>query len=460
MRYVDFKVTEMAMVKTARDSSVSGYIDGINKKLAGATDKERTFYVGSQQDPNKIFTADAGQKPIKHLGDEITGKGKNHLGKDATSVVAGTLYKSNEIKGESEGNLKFNRGEVSEGYHAIAAFVRLIARPTQDITLDQVTSYIPKLKNNQVFTLKRNETDNKDLADMFSVTIALKPESWRYFQNFAVLKDPEFGSYVKDIIDDANEETGRRADVYANNNKYDEVRVIGDGVSGEQERKTDIEFENETEKKYRGYSIKAGTTKQIHQVGGGAIKDGPKGKAATPEERYNILQDELFGVHGFARIADISPVKDEFLKFVGSDQQPEGRLKAQEIAYREAADSMNNFLTTDNDEKNFLKTFIKALKWWKNRGDDNVLLKQFTGKGTIILDAKRLDKMQDAGLNIMASYDDTKTRPGIKIYDKTSGKVLINLRTYYSDGYLRNYIEKGPLYIQLTNIAKPKKKSK
>ena len=66
MRYVDFKITEMAMVKAARDSSVPGYIDGINKKLAGATDKERTFYVGTQKDPNKIFTADAGQKPIKH----------------------------------------------------------------------------------------------------------------------------------------------------------------------------------------------------------------------------------------------------------------------------------------------------------------------------------------------------------------------------------------------------------
>ena len=131
-------------------------------------------------------------------------------------------------------------------------------------------------------------------------------------------------------------------------------------------------------------------------------------------------------------------------------------LKAQEVAYRQAVDSMNEFMTTDNDEKAFLKTFIKALKWWKNRGDDNVLLKQFTGKGTIILDAKKLDKMQDAGLNLMATYDDTKKRPGIKIYDATSGKTLINLRTYFSDGYLRNYIEKGSLYVQLTNIAKSK----
>lgn len=456
MRYVDFKIAEMAMVKTSSDASVSGYIDGINSKLAGATDKERTFYVGASKDPNKVFTASPGQKPIKHLGDVIIGKGKDHLGKDATSVVAGNLFKSNEIKGETEDQLKFNRGEVAEGYHAIAAFVRLIARPTKDITLDQIRTFIPKLKNNQTFTLKRNETDNPDLADMFSVTIALKPGSWEYFQNFAVLKDKKFASYVKDIVDDANEETGRRADVYANNNKYDEVRVIGDGVSGEQERKTDIEFENETEKKYRGYSIKAGETSQIHQVGGGAIKDGPKGKKATPEERYNILQDELFGVHGFARIADISPVKDEFLKLVGSEKQPEGMLKAQEVAYRQAVDSMNEFMTTDNDEKAFLKTFIKALKWWKNRGDDNVLLKQFTGKGTIILDAKKLDKMQDAGLNLMATYDDTKKRPGIKIYDATSGKTLINLRTYFSDGYLRNYIEKGSLYVQLTNIAKSK----
>jgi hypothetical protein len=455
MRYAQFKITEMAMVKSARDSSVSGYIDGINSKLAGATDKDRTFYVGASEDPNKVFTANPGQKPIKHLGDLITGKGKDHLGKDVTSVPAGNLFKSNEIKGETEDKLKFNRGEVSEGYHAIAAFVRLIARPTKDITLDQIRTFIPKLKNNQIFTLKRNETENPDLADMFSVTIALKPGSWKYFQNFAVLEDKDFASYVKDIIDDANDETGRRADVYANNNKYDEVRVIGDGVSGEQERKTDIEFENETEKKYRGYSIKAGQTSQIHQVGGGAVKDSNTSKAATPEQRYNILNDDLFGVHGYAKIADISSIKDKFIEMASSKKQPAGRLKAQEIAYREAVDSINKSLTTDNDEKAFLNTFVKALKWWKNRGDDDVLLKQFTGKGTIILDAKRLDKMQDAGLNLMAEYDEKKTRPQINIVDQTSGKKLVGIRTYYSDGYLRNYIEKGPLYVQLTNIAKP-----
>ena len=75
MRYTEFKINEMSMVKSARDSSVSGYIDGINSKLAGATDKDRTFYVGASEDPNKVFTANPGQKPIKHLGDLITGKG-------------------------------------------------------------------------------------------------------------------------------------------------------------------------------------------------------------------------------------------------------------------------------------------------------------------------------------------------------------------------------------------------
>ena len=33
------------------------------------------------------------------------------------------------------------------------------------------------------------------------------------------------------------------------------------------ETKTDINFDNETERKYKGYSIKAGSTGQLHQVG-------------------------------------------------------------------------------------------------------------------------------------------------------------------------------------------------
>ena len=372
-----------------------------------------------------------------------------------TSALAKTAEFGGQSSNETEGSsIKFNRGEVVEGFHALAAFVRLQARPTRDITLDEVIKWIPKIQNGQTFKLPVQDAENKEVADEFHVTISLKPGTWDAFtQATQILQDKELAKYVKNVIEDANDETGRRADVYATNGKYDLVRVVGDGVSGENETKTDINFENETEDKHRGYSIKAGTTKQLHQVGGGGVKGA---KAASPEERFRLLQDELFGVHGRARLADISSAKAEYLK-IARDESVQGRLKAQAIAYQAAVNSFNQNLTSDDDEKVFVKTFAKALKFWLARDDDSILLKQFSGKGTWILDPRRFDQLHDKGLDLVAEYIG-KANPEIVIKDKTSGSMLIRFRTYKSsDGYMRNYIEKGDLFKELTDIKKIKK---
>lgn len=380
---------------------------------------------------------------------------------DGGAILSSKLAKTAEFGGQAAGaegeSIKFNRGEVVEGYHALAAFVRLQARPSRDITLEEVIGWIPKIKNGITYKLPVKDAENKEIADEFHVTISLKPGTWAAFTKpKEVLKDRELLKYVKDVVADANDETGKRADVYATNGRYDLVRVVGDGVSGETETKTDINFENETEKKYRGYSIKAGTTAQIHQVGGGAVKDSNKGKKATPEERYNILQDELFGVHGLARLADISSVKDQYLQ-LAQDESVQGRLKAQALAYQAAADSFNRHLDSDDEEKEFVKTFAKALKFFMVREDDNILLKQFSGKGTWILDPKRFDDLHDKGLDLIAEYVGSKANPEIVIKDKKSGLDMVTFRTYKaSSGYMRNYIEKGELFKELTNLKKAK----
>lgn len=450
MRFQEFKLTE-AILGASSPSSVPGYIEKVNQILAtpGAT---------IEMGPNggNMFQPNPGQK-ITDINSVIQGKGKNHLGKDATQVVAKTIFKG-AITGAAaadKGKVDFNRGEVAEGWHALAAFVRLIARPSRDITLEDVKKYIPNVENGKTYKLPVSDVENKELSDEFHVTISLKPKQWAAFkQPDEVLKDPEMSKIVKDIVLDANSETGRRADVYATNGKYDLVRVIGDGVSGETETKTDINFENETEKKFRGYSIKAGTTRQIHQVGGGAVKDSTKGKKATPEERYDILQDELFGVHGRARIADISKAKAEYLE-AAQDESIQGRLLAQETAYRAAVADINQKLQDDDDEKSFVRTLAVALKYFQSRDDDSILLKQFTGKGVYILDPKRFDTLHEKGLDLVAQYVDTKANPELEILDAKSNKVLITFRTYKSSsGYMRNYIEKGPLFVELTNLNK------
>jgi len=447
MRYRDFKIQE-AMLGASSPSSVPGYLQKLNQMLASG----QPIQMGKNGDFS--FTPAPGQN-ITDLNSVIKGQGQNHLGQDVGEVVVKNVYKS-AVTGAAaadKGKLDLNRGEVAEGWHALAAFVRLIARPTRDITLKDVIAFIPQIQNGKTLILKVKDAENKELADEFHVTISLKPKQWAAFTNpDEALKDGELAAIVKDVIDDANDETGRRADVYATNGKYDLVRVIGDGVSGETETKTDINFENETEKKYRGYSIKAGTTKQIHQVGGGSVKDSKGRFKATPEERYRILNDELFGVHGRARLADLKHVRKEYMR-AAQDESVKGRLLAQEIAYRGAVTSINTNLDSDTEEKDFVKTLGKALKYFMARDDDSILLKQFSGKGTFILDARRFDQLHDKGLDLAARYIDGKANPEFVIEDIKTGSMLIKFRTYKaSSGYMRNYIEKGDLFKELTNI--------
>lgn len=447
------KKNEAVLGPNPTSTSLPGYIQAINDILSSANPVLKMGSSGAH-----LFTANPGQA-VTTTSDVITGSGKDHMGKDAEQVVTKTLWKG-QLKSTSDTpsakQVVFNRGEVAEAYHALAAFVRFVARPTRDITLEEVVKWIPKLENGVTYDLKVTDAENKELADEFWVTVSLKPEQWSAFkQPEAVLADKAFAKIASDIVADANQETGRRADKYATNGRYDLVRVIGDGVSGETETKTDIEFENETEKKYRGYSIKVGSVKQIHQVGGGAISGARK---ASAEERYNILQDELFGVHGRFRIADISDARVAYMK-AAQDESVQGRLAAQEIGYKAAVESINNFIKTDDDEKKYVKLLAKAFKFFQARDDDRILLKQFTGtkKGTYILDPKRFDKLHKQGLNLVAVYDEAKENPEMAIIDQDSNKRLVTFRTYKTaDGYMRNYIEKGDLWKELTNIAKVK----
>lgn len=486
MRYSDFKLTEAALGGSTA-ASVPAYINAVNELLQKPDYK---FPLG-KDGTSGMFQALPGQQ-VADLKDQITGymiqdadqklsaaylqsiqnKRPDEIQSDLakmnptmlmkivdakiqtasdlaakelqtrkTQVKVSQLYKSKDIK-QASGFADMNKGEVSEGYHAAAAFARLIKRPSEDITPDDVKAVVDKLENGQTYVLKANEVDNP-IADEFHVTVSLKPQQWQAFKNHKTIA--ALGGIFNSIVQDANQETARFAEKYASNNRFDYVRVIGDGVSGETETKTDVKFENETEKKFAEYSLKVGTTKQIHQVGGGAIKGN---RAISMEARYDILQNELFGVHGIFQIADISAIKEKFLMANDPDS-------AQEMAYREAVNSLNEKLKGDDAEKSFLQGFARALKYWMVRNDDEIKLKQFTDKGTYVLDAKKLDNLhQRNDLDLVAQYKEDASNPKIIIGDRISKKALVSIRTYKtSSGYIRNYLEKEKLFTELTNIV-------
>jgi len=389
------------------------------------------------------FYPSPGQQ-IYTLDDEIKGR----INGEMRWVPASHIFKSDAIKnllsGKEAGTVNINKGELAEGYHAASAFARLIKRPLDNITVDDVLRVINRLENGKPLVLTEPEMVNKKIADRFELTIKLKPGSWDAF------KDPEtvikMGNIMDSIITDANHETSRFAERFATNEKYDVARVVGDGVSDETTKKTDVSFENERENKFRGFSLKT-LTKQVHQVGGGGI-GGDKKPPATPEQRFNILAHNLFAVDGRFPLADIEAIKPQFLKARSIE-------KMQVVAYQAAVKSLNANLQTDDQEKQFLKKLVEAMKYWMGKDDPNVQIKQFTDKGTFILDPNKIDSLLDSDqLDLVATISFSKRNlPTINIIDKVSGKGLVNIRTKQDEtGYLRNYIEKEKLWSELTMV--------
>jgi hypothetical protein len=417
------------------------YLGAINTVLRSLSPSELPLEPKTKQYPGVVsFIPDPDQQ-ISNLRDTLTGT----INGVKVTVPGSWIHKSDVIKNifsnKASTELVVNQGEVAEGYHATAAFARLIKRPSEPITIDDLTNLIPRLNNNTPLILNKNEVSSK-IADEFHLTIALKPGTWKAF------KDPRtvdlMGKILDSIIVDANAETSRFADRFASNQRFDVVKVVGDGVSEETTKKTDIRFENEAEKKFADYSIKVGTTKQIHQVGGGAVSGK---RAISPEQRFDILQNTLFNGEGRFHLADISAAKDKFVK-------AKTPLEGQVIAYQAAVASLNQNLQSDDAEKNFLKNLITALKYWIGRDDPDVKLKQFTDKGILILDAHKIDQLYAMqNIDLVAEYTPTKTVPRLTVKDKISGKALVTIRTKQSEsGYVRNYVEKEDLFVDLTQI--------
>jgi hypothetical protein len=290
-----------------------------------------------------------------------------------------------------------------------------------------ILNIIQILENGEKLSLKRNEVQSKS-HDLFELTVKLKPPSWKLF------KDPKtaelFGYVMDSIISDANHETSRFAERFATNEIYDVARIVGDGVSGESERKTDVSFENEAEKKFLGYSLKVRNT-QVHQVA-----SGPSG--STPEQRFEIR------------------AKPDFLK-------AKTPVKMQQIAFKAAEKSLNQNLKTIATEKTFLKNLVGALKYWVSRDDSNVKVKKFEDKGTTILDPNKVDSLlTNNQLNLVARYSESYSDkaqaiiPMLYIYDAITNKNLVIIRTRYDKKtndptlYVKSIIEQGPVWKNLT----------
>lgn len=424
------------------------YIEPINTLLASETQINLPLQP-SGKGPIIDFYPNLGQQ-ISNLSDTITGTTNG----ETKTIKAGSIFKSNEIKNLSKGKpvttVKINRGELIEGYHAAAAFARLIKRPDANIDIDDIINIINQLSNGQTLVLPNvSEIVNTQLADRFELAIKLTPNTWADFKNIETIK--HMGGMIDSVISDANSETSKYAHRFATNELYDIARVIGDGVTDQNSSKTDVSFENQREKKFKGYSLKT-LTKQVHQVGGGAVSGSKK---ATPEERFDILSNKLFAVDNKQPLANIESVRPQFLAATSIEEM-------QKIAYGAATQDLNNSLKSNPTE--FLPIFVDYLKFWIRRDNPNIQVKQFTNKETFIFDPERINSLlTNKQVILTAEYSLVENLPRIIIKDTVSGKSLVTIRTKRENKeagvYLRNLIEKEPLWSELIMVKQTPNKT-
>lgn len=444
MRYTEIK-----------EASLSGktdvkYMDTVNAMI----DQGAEFLIGASGDKG-TFIANKGQK-VTDRSAPIQGTIDGEPG----TVRFVDIYKSADMKAAATGKAPqeriANKGEIVEGIYGAATMARLVNRPNDDITPQDVYNIIARLPDTpQGGSVVINaEEANSDITDNFELIVKLKPQPYADLKNTKKI-DAMMGNIVRSVVAFVNNETiPRYAKLFAENQRPDSVDIISDGISDETGTKTDVQliYKDENGQPIRelikyGQSVKVGAVKQFGQVGGGKASD-------TLEKRFEKLEFmwDKFGV-------DVSPLKDMFTK--------SSRIEdAYEKVYDEAAKILKQDLAGINvdKEKAFLEKFINGIKFFATLNDDNVNLIQFDEKGYFVLDFSRLNKLFDMGMDFdvivqkgVAKSDPSIKLPKITVIDAKTKTPFFSIRMYRAGtGYIRNYIEKEAGLKQITMARKGK----
>lgn len=384
---------------------------------------------------------------------------------DGTKLAFNKLKKTTEFGGQTTaaGEVKTaiaNRGNVMEGVLGAATTARLMKRPGSDITVTEVLNIIKKMpKGGQGGVTKFQALGENNITDIFELTVRLDPAHYEDFIDIDLLqRDTKMSKYLNQVVAYCNDAAtvDRYAKFFETNDRPDIVQIIADGISDNTGRKTDIFMiyvdENGDRKvKHFDISLKAGTTPQFGQSGGGS-------SVAPPNQENFTKLKKMFEVFG----CDIQPVEQAYL---ASDSFAEAYTKG----YAYAAKTFNSLLAGSDEDKEmkFMQKFINGIKYHGTLNDDNVKLLQFEENKFYLLDFSKLDRLYDKGnIDMAAKYQmQGNGLPVLLIYNKNLPKqnVFMSIRPKPESGKtktIRNLIQKGPELKRLTMVRSTKKKSK
>ena len=428
----------MAVLSSTSPGQLSKYViptvESINSGRVSTASKTYTLKKGTQNDE--------AVKAFLQLG-----MGGSSTQKQALDIVLQTTDSRNtEIKIGSlnKPNIKYNLGDMAEGVVGAAICARFIYK-NRDISARQVygvlralekegpTNY-PGKKGKQVEKTFKSANQNPKILDDVRLFVSLAEVNMMALLSRG--NENLIREYVNSAVRYANSNNVKKwAQLVYENNRYDKIEVLSDGLGGQRSTKVDVSVKITNDKGELVpcdilVSLKAGDVKQFGQVSGAEF------------EKQTQLWGRLFGYD--SAIAGLQTKYDELMF---EDKKPDDAVT---LVY----DSVYRKLKRDLEYKSdaILQTLSEAISYFATLDEDNVVLLQVGGSKA------KVYKFDDIYNSLQGREYNAKIVRGKSnlptILIESEGVPLIQFRVkqeFKSDGspYVRNYIEKQKLLGEL-----------
>ena len=420
----------MAVLSSTSPGQLSKYVLPTVEKLNSAMKSQTSLSRGSGKS-YKIKNSQANINAINEFG-RIGGNAKDQ--KMALSLQLETTdskTKTITIGSIDKPNIKYNLGDMAEGDVGAAICARFIYK-NRNINASNVfgvlysmpapTNY-PGKKGKYTQKTFKSLNENKKVSDdvLFYVSLAEVNMNALLDKNNKKLLMP----YVQSAVRYANSTNVKKwSKLLYENNRYDKIDVISDGLGGQTTTKVDVYVKVDDKPIDIKVSLKAGDVKQFGQVSGAEFSKQEK------------LWETSFG-YG----TEIKTEKSKYEELMIKNQPAE----AVNLVYQKVAAQFNKDMKTSR-KGSIIRTLAESIKFFATLNEDNVVLLQVAN------DAAKLysfDQIYDAleNMDFVADIAVGKTGlPTLTIYT-TQKQPIIQYRVkqeFKSDGspYIRNYVEK------------------
>lgn len=351
---------------------------------------------------------------------------------DLPLEVTDTKQKSIKIGSIDKPNIKYNLGDMAEGVVGAAITARFIYK-NRSITERQVYGVLrsmpagtPKPGKKGLETTKDFKSANKDPKIMDDVNFYLSLAAVNMTALLMPGNEDLLRPYVRSAVRYANSTNVKKwSKLVYENNRYDKIEVISDGLGGQTTTKVDVFVKIDGVPVDIKVSLKAGDVKQFGQVSG------------IEFEKQEKLWETTFGYK-----SEIKGLKANYDKFVGAKQAPQ----AVSLVYAEVAKQFNKDMTT-SAKGAVIRNLAESIKYFATLNEDNVVLLQVANDAAKLYSFDNiLDGLKNLNLRADVTYGKTGL-PTLTIINVDTNQPIIQYRVkqeFKPDGspYIRNYVEK------------------